>query len=158
MQERILSIEKKRWMIIGVGLVLLTALSVFLYWKKIVSAAMLFGSHSYYDPPYHMGIRLLQFFMAALWIGWLLVLQSLIDFSIPILTGIGRNTLWVYLYHAIIIQYIKRQEWIDFNGVKSFIVVISVTMLILAAFGNSIVDSVMKRIFFLHGRKTESKG
>lgn len=153
LQARIKSIGKKRWIIVCVGFVFLAALAVFLYWKRIVSATMLFGSHSYSSPPYNMAIRLLQFFMAAMWIGWLLVLQSLIDFSIPMVTGIGRNTLWIYLLHALIIQYIKRQELSDCNRIESIVIVISVTILILVMFGNPIVGSFMKRVFFLSAQR-----
>lgn len=68
---------------------------------------MLYGSYSYAAGQYHIGTRLFLSIMALLWISLICyVIKPVLNFSVPLITTLGQNTLPVFLLHGFIVKYI----------------------------------------------------
>lgn len=161
LQDRLRGLGAIRWALFAAGLALLPLLM--LRWGKTATPWMLYGSFSYAERAYGPGIRLLQYAAAGLWIGWLLVLQSLADFRIPGVSCLGRNTLWVFLLHGFVLRLAgKRKCFAPFSRTEALLLVPAAAILLLVLFGNPLVDAGMRRLLFLGAgnrkRNTERLG
>ena len=129
-----------------------------LRWAKTATPWILYGSFSYAERAYGPGIRLLQYAAAGFWIGWLLVLQSLADFRIPGVSCLGRNTLWVFLFHGFVLRLAGKRKWFAPLGrTEVLLLVPAAAILLLVLFGNPLVDAGMRRVLFLRGRKRSDR-
>lgn len=104
----------------------------------------LFGSYPYSKKDYGPIQRLLFLVMGLGWTGFLLILFSRRRRSIPLLTGLGQNTLSVFLLHGFVIKAIpKRVPWL----MSLPLVTLWLTALLLLLFGNPLIGKLFRILF-----------
>lgn len=145
-QARLKLLGKKRWLFC---VALLVSLTVVLVKVKGISASMMYGSFSYAALSYNMGIRLFLMGIAGLWIVFLVILQSLFDYPIPVISSAGRHSLWIFLIHGFVLRYAEQKGWFQVGGIKGLCLVALASVFLIVLLGNQYLASVMDRLFLL---------
>lgn len=118
-----------------------------------IAAAMFYGSRSYEELSYGPVIRGIQYAVATLWIVFFVLLQSLGDREIPLVSTIGRNTLPIFMLHGFFVRIFASYAWFDQSGLTVIGIVLITAVGLMVLLGNNLVGDLFSKAFFLKAKK-----
>ena len=123
------------------------AAAVYIWKSPHIAGYMMFGSYSYSAGGYHIGIRLSLTVVALIWLAFfLIVVQAVLCRRIPVISGIGANTLPIFLLHGFFTKLAERGV-VARTILNAQPLLLLVTVLLLLALGNPVVAKVFRTVF-----------
>lgn len=120
-----------------------------------ISSNMLYGSYSYEKLSYNWMIRGFQLLTATIWIAFFILCQSFVDFRVPVVSTIGKNTLPVFLLHGFFVKFFASRGIFEISGLKAIIPVLATTIGLLLLLGNDRVGAAFKGLFFIKKKRQQ---
>lgn len=104
-----------------------------------------YGSFPYEAKNYGPVLRIILMVIAFMWIYYFInIIKPLIEFRIPMISTIGRNTLPIFLIHGFVVKYIQQhhKEWLS-HPVNAVVI----TAMIIVLLGNPLIAKLIQFLF-----------
>lgn len=112
-----------------------------------VSANVLYGNYAYTVFGYTVFTRMMLILLAALWIGFLMLVLPVPQKKIPWCSRVGKNIWPVYLLHGFFVQALAKYNCIAKEAGINFVLTILLTIALLVVLGNFVVYQVYDKLF-----------
>ena len=120
----------------------------YLLQSEIIKSHMMFGSASYTNAWYTPQINLQLLAIGLVWTGFFLfTLAPLLNFKLPVISTIGKNTLPVFLLHGFFLRYAGAAGTFMQTETGDFTRLCICALLILLLLGNSLVAKLFPYLF-----------